>query len=371
MRVLLSGTSNSVLAKGINYTFPNDPAVAAFTNHSYGASGTVALGDHLRKIDFSQHDFCVLDYCVNEEVFIWQKDSTPEAAMNNLYAIIDAASQAGCQPIVMIFPSSTRANHKRPFEEGITDQLMARGVPVFNFYRFAERIAAQSDLTFSDLFLDPMHVRRELGQFMGHVAIEYMKSVADAGAAPLVNNDLSYQPLGFVPFEQIVISGERNVVHHETKLAAADFLRVSPDNTMTVSAQGILDGAVDVIGLTYNATRTIGKLQDSATQEPILQIKPSALFAENRRLTLVSRPVSHPLHMADGTADIAYYFDGETTEKQPAPAVELAGFVLRSAQTRLPVHIATHATAPVALEDTVSDADLTALVDMLKATPAA
>ena len=370
MRVLLSGTSNSVLAKGINYTFPNDPAVTAFTNQSYGASGTVALGDHLRKIDFSQHDFCVLDYCVNEEVFIWQKDSSSDAAMNNLYAIIDAASQAGCQPIVMIFPSSTRANHKRPFEEAITHELLSRGIPVFNFYTFAQRITTHADIAFMDLFLDPMHVRREIGRFMGQAALAYMKSVKDAGRPATHQSDMIYQPLSFVPFDAVTLSGERQIEHRETKIASADLLRIAPDNALRL-ATGKKE-AVDVIGLTCNAARTIGTLHEGTqTGEVLTQIKSSALFAEKRGLTLVTLPIRQPLRVPNGDAVIHYSFDGTTTEAQPAPALELSGFVLRSAQTHLPVHIATHATAPLALEDTVSDADLTALVDMLKATPAA
>ena len=376
MRVLLSGTSNSVLAKGINYTFPNDPAVTAFTNRSYGASGTVALGDHLRKIDFSEHDFCVLDYCVNEEVFIWQKDSTPDAAMSNLAAAIDAASLAGCQPIVMIFPSSTRANHKRPFEEAITERLMSRGIPVFNFYTFAQRITAQGDLDFNDLFLDPMHIRREVGRFMGQAALAYMKSAMSAGRPEPRQSDLVYHPLSFVPFDDVTVSGAPQIEQRETKLAAADLLRITPGNTLKIAAG--TTGAVDLAGVTCNAARTIGTLHEVAqtdtaqTNDVLTRVKASAFFALKRGLTLVTLPVTHPLHIEAGEeAVIRYDFDGTTTDLQPDPALELSGFILRHVDAFVPVHIATHATAPVALEDTISDADLIALVDMLKATPAA
>lgn len=368
MRVILSDTSNSVLAKGINYTFPNDPSVSGFTNCSYGASGTVALGDHLRKIDFSQHDFCVLDYCVNEEVFIFQNESTPEAAMNNLCAIIDAASRAGCQPIVMIFPTSTRANHKRPFEEAITAQLLSRGVPVFNFYSFAARIMAQTGIGFNDLFLDPMHVRREIGRFMGQAAIRYMASVAGAGRPSARQSDLTYHPLSFVPFDAVATSGDRLVEHRETKLAAADLLRVAPGDELRFP----VGETVDVIGLTCNAARSIGTLHDATGADaPLMQIKASALFSKARGLTLVTLPIAQPLRVNGGAAAIRYAFDGATTETQPDPALEVSGFVLRSTDKRLPVHIATHAQAPVALEDTVTDAELADLAELLVTTPAA
>lgn len=368
MRVLLSGTSNSVLAKSLSYSFKTDPAVTDFTNVSYGASGTVALGDHLRKIDFSQHDFCVLDYCVNEEVFIWQKDSSIFAAMNNLYAIIDASARAGCQPIVMIFPSSTRANHKRPLEEAIIDQLRARGIPVFNFYDFAARLTAQSGLGFKDLFLDPMHVRREIGHFMGNTAITYMKSVAQAGRPAPEPSELSYQPLSFVPFQEVTVSCDRQIEHRETKLAAADLLRITPDTQLEFP----LDAPAEVIGMTYNAARTIGKLSPPAAPgETLMEVKASGLFSKQRGLTLVTVPMTHPLSAKGDMATLQYDFHGTVTDTQPSPALELSGFVLRSLEQSLPVHFCTHASEPVILEDSLSDTDLTGLAEVLATSPAA
>lgn len=368
MRVLLSGTSNSVLAKSLNYSFNTDPAVTDFTNVFYGASGTVALGDHLRKVDFSQHDFCVLDYCVNEEVFIWQKDSSIDAAMNNLYAMIDASAQAGCQPIVMIFPSSTRANHKRPLEEAIIDQLRARGIPVFNFYDFASRLTAQSGLDFKDLFLDPMHVRREIGHFMGKTAVAYMKSVAAAGRPAPEASELNYRPLSFVPFQEVTVSCSRQIERRETKLAAAELLRITPGTRLDFA----IKAPAEVIGMTYNAARTIGKLSSpAAPEETLMQVKPSGLFAKQRGLTLVTVPMTRPLSVPGDAATLHYDFEGTVSDTQPSPALELSGFVLRSLEQSLPVHFCTHASEPVILENSVSDTDLAALIDTLTASPAA
>jgi hypothetical protein len=148
MRVVLSGTSNSILAKSVSFAFANDPAVTHFANISYGASGSVALGDHLRKIDFSQFDFCVFDYCVNEEGLIRMKQSSVNAAINNLSAAIDAASRVGCQPIILVFPISKQAIKSRPFEDAVMKTFSRLGVPVFNFYNFAPTLIASSGVPY-------------------------------------------------------------------------------------------------------------------------------------------------------------------------------------------------------------------------------
>lgn len=366
-RVLLSGTSNSLIAKGINASFSANPAVTKFTNQTYGASGTVAIGDHLRNIDFSKHDFCVLDYWVNESVFIWQKESTTKSAINSISAMIDAASIAGCKPIAIIFPDQNRLTAKRPFEDAVKDNFRSRGIPVFDSYKFAERIMAASNFSYEELFLNPMHIRREIGKFMGEIAIKFMQSDLGQAKPQITKTELTYHPLSFLPHENVRVKGTAKLVQRETRLLKTDVLRIEPGARIHLS----VDGPVEVIGLTCNAARTIGDLKDGKTGEPISKIASSALFSEKRSLTLVSLPLINPLLIKDDEGVIEYVFNGETKADQPAVALELQGFVLRHIGQDKPVHIAVSSPAPLALEDLVTDDELIALIKILEATPAA
>ena len=372
MRVLLSGTSNSVLARGVNYPLANDPRVSVFLNQSYGASGSVAVGDHLRKIDFSQYDFCVLDYCVNEEVFIWQNESSVDVAMNNMNAAIDAASKSRCQPIVLILPTSKRANHKRPFEDAIITELFSRGVPVFNFYEFAKELVRVSELEFSDLFLDPMHIRRELGQFIGQVVLDYMEQSADKPSG-LEETELRYHPLDFVPMDRIEVSGDAEIVRRETKLASAKLLRIQPGAQLKFMVPDSTTGVTEIIGMTCNAARSVGSLTDPASGQELQNIKPSSLFAKARGLTLVSLPIKSPLRVSGSSAVIEYSWQArDLAEHQPDPALELAGFITRTVgrNAEAPVHIASCGNGPIALHEEVSETQMQSLAELLLSKPA-
>lgn len=373
MRVLLSGTSNSVLARGLNYPLTNDSRVSKFTNYSYGASGSVALGDHLRKMDFLQQDFCILDYCVNEEVFIWQKQSHVDAAMNNLNAAIDAASRNRCQPIVLMLLTTKRADYARPFEEAIVAELSTRGVPVFNFYEFARNLTHVTDLEFEDLFLDRMHIRRELGYFIGQAVLDYMERSKDKQLTS-TSSDLRYQPIGFVPLEEIDIIGSHELIHAKTKLLKTKLSRILPEAQIILKPRG--RGSVDseIIGLTCNAARTVGTLSDATTGQQLHEIMPTGLFTKARGLTLVSRPLKTPIQFKASKAVIEYTWQTcPLAEHQPDPALELSGFILRTVgqENEMPVHIATCETGPVALHEQVSEAQLQSLADLLLSNPAA
>lgn len=362
MRVLLSGTSNCILEKSIKYSFENDRRVTSFTNASYGASGSVAIGDHLRNIDFSNYDFCVLDYCVNEGVFISQKKSTTELAIGNLSAIIDAASRAGCQPIIMIFPTSTRENLRMPFEAEIINRFQSVGVPVFNFYALAKQLTATGQLKFLDLFADPMHVRNELGQFLGKTAIDYMQSVEGTQTKHRAKiSSYHYRPLSFVQFQHFNIHGESRVLQRATKLRSTELMWIAPGSKIEFTASG----PAEIIGLTFNAARSCGTLRASQSDEISSDMRGSVLFSEKRVLTLVSHPFQKPLIFDSGLVSLHFESPDELKVGQPIAGLEIFGFILRSLEQEIPLHVLTSSDEIIKLEDRVLAGDIDDLLRTL------
>ena len=347
MRVLLSGTSNAIIARGMNFPLSRDPRITHFTNQSYGASGTVALADHLRQIDFSQYDFCVLDYCVNEEDFISIDESTADSAMNNLFAAIDAASLAGCQPLVVILPISTRLNYPRPFENGIMDELAAKSVPVFNFYTFAEQFAAHTGLTFHDLFLDPMHIHRELGAAISAALIDYMAERIEISPT-LTTIDRTYDPLDFVPYTTFVVTGDAQAVTRESSLLSRKCLAISPDARITITAQT----AGTIAGVAFDASRSVGQLtsQDGTN---CLSLKPSsAFFRETRSLTQMMLPIPQPITLdANNSVTLHYTFDGTLTDIHPPAALTISGVSVRCTGYARVTHVLIRDENPCSLAD--------------------
>lgn len=368
MRVVLSGTSNSILAKSLSYTLAHNPAVTHFTNQSYGASGSVALGDHLRQIDFAEYDFCIFDYCVNEDFLIFEKASTPDAAMNNLLAGIDAASRAGCQPIVVILPIANGAQNDRPLGARVR-VLTQAGVPVFDGYPLTARLMAAADCSYEELFLDPMHIRREIGRFVGDAVIKHMKAAYDAGGPEVVQSDLTYQPLAFLPATALELQGRGGFETRASKLAEVTVLSAAPGARITLPFEGVMERPLEVVGLSLDAARTLGTLCDADTGDVMTEIKDWALFSTKRGFTLISLPCNAPLRVDADSVSLSYDSREIEGEHKPDPMMDISGFILRAVGQDREVQIARTAQMPVVLEEQVTDTELAELVAVLTTNP--
>lgn len=364
MRVLLSGTSNSILARGIKYPLARDPRVTSFTNRSYGASGTVALANHLQYIDFTKYDFCILDYCVNEEVFISINESTTDSAMNNLMAAVDAASRAGCQPLILILPTSTRANYPRPFETAIIDKLGEHAVPIFNFYTFSKAFCGRTGLDFKDLFLDPMHIHREIGEAIGAALVDYMAThikVTPTTATP----SYEYDPLGFIPYKQFNVTGKSIQMQRESSLLQRSLLQITPEATITATAAA----SGHVTGVCFDASRSVGTLTASAFQQICLSLKPNVpFFRQTRGLTLVMQPIPTPVVLDDNhKITLTYNFNGTLDDHiHPHAALTISGLSVRYTNQKRPLHVLTRNDGPCALSDWLFQEHWGSLNDQIK-----
>lgn len=333
MRVVLSGTSNSILAKGVSQGIATHPAVSAFDNVSRGASGVVAVGDHLSRIDFTAYDLCILDYHVNEAVLLYMGLATLEDAVSNLAAICDAASRAGCLPVITIFPLSNRFRHARPFEAAIQERLGKIGVPIFNLYPLIDRMAAETGQPHAAFFMDPNHVARDVGRIFGAGVVDVM---AEALHAPprMVETDQLYRKLQFVGLDGLDVRGRTEQVTRSTRLTTADLLILEPDAELALKRA---DDHLEIAGMTFNAARSWGHWIEEASSQKVLEPFSAPLFSLGRELALVSWPlVPEPKCNAQSTR-LRYVAGDLTGPDRPPMAFEVAGLVLRDSKATAPL----------------------------------
>lgn len=334
MRLLLSGTSNSIIAKGIGTAFATDPRVSVFTNASYGASGTVAIGDHLRGIDFADYDVCVLDYCVNEEVLLYMGVTQLEDALSNIHAMIDAASRAGCLPVLAVFANDTRMNFPRPLEEALLEKLVPAGVPVFNIYDYIESLSQRYDLAPMDMFLDPNHVHRALSHFVGREIVSFLETL-DFSGLRLHEPDLWYRRLGFVPHGDLAVVGSSHETEQSTSILTRRLLHVDPGARIVCQPAN----RSELAGVSYNAARSWGELSDRATGTVVARIEYNNLFSLRRGLTLVTWPVKQKLESNGEPFELDYRCDPLEGEDRPPPGLQIQGLILRDLTARCPLAV--------------------------------
>ena len=323
MRVLLSGTSNSIIADGISTAFARSPDVTEFRNASYGASGTVAIGDHLRGIDLAAQDVCIIDYCVNEEVFLFQGLTALEDALSNIFNMVDAASRAGCLPVILILPTQQRIGRARPLEEGLIARLRAFGVPFFNTYDYMAVLCERHGFPADALFMDLNHIQRWLNKLIGQQIIAFLKKL-DFSALRLRETGLTYRPLAFLPHERLTITGASQVVTHKTRLMTREVLNLAPGAVM----QFDLAGPCRLSGLTLNAARSWGRLTQAESGAELFRTNVPALFSVKRGLTLVSLPLPAPWQAGPGLAGVTFEGLPLGGPDRPEVRLELSGLIL-------------------------------------------
>ncbi len=354
MRVVLSGTSNSIIAGGFRTAFEEDPSVSYFSNASYGASGTVAIGDHLRRIDFSQYDFCLIDYCVNEEMFRMDGLSSPEDGLKNVCAMVDAASSAGCQPVLVFFPFLSALQARRPFEDALLRRLVARGVRVFDGNLLIAALMQSFGYSAEALFLDARHVRREIGRFIGESIIKSLQRLYQMGLPQIRQTDLTYPPLKFIGIDALTVPDPRLEVTRVTRLLKVTLLKAQVGSILTMSTPD--DG--ELVGVTYNLARAIGGLRNRANGASVTEVTLTQFFRKDRKMTLVCMPTILTPATRRKNVMLDIVFEGHTTKDQPDPCFELLGFVWRASGRAYPVHIAAHFNEPALLNQVITDSDL-------------
>lgn len=323
MKVLLSGTSNSILANGLSTALARDPQIETFTNASYGASGTVAIGDHLQRIDFTKHDVCIIDYCVNEEVFVHLGVTTPESAVSNICNLVDAASRAGCLPVIAILPTYQRIGLGRPLEEALIRAFAPYGVPIFNVYDYIEPFAQRHDFELRDLFLNPNHIQRELGYFVG-LEITRFLSEADLQTVALRETATDYQPLTFIPHDQLRVRGESRLLERSSRLMTRCFLNISPGSEVQLEHEG----PCILSGISLNASRSSGRLTEQETRTEIFSYEHKTQFTLKRELTQVSLPLQPAMTLETGSATLNYLANDPDGTDHPESQLELSGFIV-------------------------------------------
>jgi len=339
MRVLLSGTSNSILAGGFHLGISSHPSVSSFTNRSLGASGVIAVGHHLCDIDFSNYDVCILDYHVNETVNLYSGVTSLRSSFSDLSAIIDAASRAGCLPVIAIFPLSRHIGVSRPFDNHVLELLSPYSLPIFNLYSLVDSLASDARCDINHLFLDPNHLSRALSRIFGSAIIDVISQYVGK-SLNCVDTGLTYNPLHYLDFSHAIIHGNSYVVNRKTRLISSTLLNVSPGTHLALPEK--LQG-LQYAGMSFNASRSWGAWHHSSDHQIVIESKYTKLFTRQRELTLVSQPFSCASSLLSGESTFAYHpnmTDLEADNNLPL-GFEFSGIILRDTHIAKPLHIYT------------------------------
>lgn len=288
-RVLLCGTSNSVMVNGLAHGLATDPRVAAFVNRSFGASGSTALALHLREVDYSAFDLQILDYSVNEGQMLFGGASTMELYAGNLANAIDRAARAGCASVILNLTS--RSGSAAPGEllgEMLRRRFAGFGVPVFDAAASLDAFTRRRRIDPARLYMDPMHLERRLARALGRVVLNRLEEARDDGAlaGTAIATGERYPRLSHLSAAELFQPPPGVLVRRASRLTQVEVLPLASGPAYPLRHA---DETAVVIGIAYNAVHAGGALVD-ADGQPLLQLCDAPRYDPARNLVLIHVP---------------------------------------------------------------------------------
>ena len=321
LKIALTGTSNSLLTQGFASAISSDPRVAEFGNYSLGASGTVAVGYHLPAIDFSKYNVCIVDYCVNEEVFLLMGETSIQDTINNMLNLIDTAAKAGCRCMFVVFPSKNRFDRKLPFQQWLTMTLAIRGIPVVDCYKILKTVVDGGTVEASQLFLDNVHLKRGVARVLGKHVVGLAEGILKSPVAARIEDDtLTHQEVAYVPAASLKVSRHARLRERSSRLLTVQVVEAKAGSTF-----GYSNGtAGQICGLVFDVADSQGRIVLPTTGEVIYESKKQADPLRQGKLTLVAHPLPRPVSYNSDGFDLLV--EGRAN---PADRFNIAGFVIK------------------------------------------
>jgi hypothetical protein len=297
MRIAIVGTSNSLRKDGYTFYLGADPRVESLSNFSIGASTGLHSIRSTKNIDFSQFDYCLIDFSVNEEVVRKNNALNLEFSKTIFENLIVRCLAGGCIPVLTLLPrmTDTHQSKMRSFYLKISADW---GIPYFDGYDLIDYMKSVSDISGFGFFLDVAHIRP-------WVSLVFARSLLD-GLASLPEQRLVAREVAAPSFACIGVAdrlaGTEGLEITERGSARASGRFVRSTEPATISLHEI-DGE-DVIGVCVNLSETNCILALSGENETALDLRNNYFENPLYRLVISALPLMNVVTLTDGYLQI-------------------------------------------------------------------
>jgi len=248
-RVLVVGTSNGI-RKGGYAEYLSD--IVDVTNVSLGASTSIHSIHSTHDVDFANYDYCVLDFCVNEEAPLRNGMMSWDDIDSILKNLICRATASRCLPVVLILP---RLLQVEPVIRDPYVRLAERHrIPYLDGYALVARLEALGVIK-QAMFADSAHNRAWVSAMIAEILVAGMKALRPGW------RKARWKAGRFTAIALPALTEDVEIVQRATSRFSGEFIRLDGPGKVTIRN---LPG-VAVVGLRLNLARTNGFLRINDT----------------------------------------------------------------------------------------------------------
>lgn len=297
MRIAVVGTSNSMMKHGYADAIARSMRVADCRNMSVGKSVSLLFALTTEGLDFSQYDFCIFDFTVNEEIFV--RHGITRAAMRDcVLSLAGRAWTSGCLPVLLMLPRRSvlaRHSHIRDHYLAIAAEL---NLPFFDVICHVERLEAERGLARDDMFQDDGHLAEWLAIALGHQLLDALSGLARQSreAIPTPWFCFDYRPLTAAS----LAGADTATVRRENSVFRLDFAELRPGQAKRAS----LPAGSEIVGLYANLAATAGFLRLGGATTEIVDLRNAYQGGGRDRFVLSAIALQRPVAAVAGGMSI-------------------------------------------------------------------
>ena len=295
MRVVVLGTSNSILRGGYADALRQHPEVSDFLRIGPGGSTSVILPYFGMEVDFAAFDCAVIDTSVNDGAFLGWGLVSEDDIRCNVEWVCSQAVQRGCVPLLLIMPNRTKLDVSDRAAAIYKEMAPDCGALVLDGYGFVERHCARSGTTGQELFMDDLHLRAD-------VAVELVPDLLALcrHTQKRLSPDQPPQTGPVTDYRRIEARAlADDIILRRTSLLQVDCVALAAEGRIRVG----LEAGERLCGVVYNAAHSSGSLVFEGETRVALNVR-SAYFGEHE-LVVLARQVSPAVAAQAGHVEIA------------------------------------------------------------------
>lgn len=340
MRIAIVGTSNSLKKNGYASAIAHSSKVTAFKNMSIGKSVSLLFAVSTEDVDFSQYDFCLMDFTVNEEVFV-RRGVSREAIRSYVVSLTARVWKAGCLPVMLMLPRQSAPVKNSQIRDVYLAIAQELNIPFFDVIEYIERLEQRHGIARKDLFQDDGHLAEWFAISVGHQLLDALSALRritrERHEAPWSSYD--FRPIAAAP----LVKGTSAVVPRANSLFQIDFAGLAPLQNISIP----VPAGSRIEGLYVNLAATAGFLCISGATTEIIDLR-NAYQSQGREIFVLSTiALQRAVPSASGMIDIEVVPEhtidparreavliGIPEREKPADLgyVELGGIIVRSAE---------------------------------------
>jgi hypothetical protein len=184
MKIAIIGTSNAIVKGGYSQGIADHSAVTEIGNYSLGASTSVMLPKMKDDGRLLQYDYVVIDFSLNEEFLYSSKSCTLKEIEERFLDFAATLPLNGPVPVIAILPSIEWSGKFKPVRETYMRIGQRLGILVIDGYEFLDSHGYIASVEDDGAFMDPMHMRREIGHEFGSLIAETIQKMQLKRLAP-------------------------------------------------------------------------------------------------------------------------------------------------------------------------------------------